>query len=166
MRENIVSGAAAKKLYDVLPNDWKGATIEPISNRQIVLSGRRCSVGIDHELSGGVVVEARLKFNSMFPNWYWQRRLLPGWTREQFIRAASRCYAEAMEKDDLRKRAENLDVKVVPILANEGVRDAFVDEVDIVEEQSGHPTDYLGMTKEDFLFWEQWIAKWKQEHGL
>lgn len=132
----------------------------------ITLVARRLGGESPERLTGGVTVSAWLPYPSYggLPPMYRRpgsasppiyRRLRPGWTEAQFLRAAEGVYARAREAARLQLRRENVADAFKPY---EG--DAMAQAVRAMA-RKGHYRIYEMITVEDCAFWLKWLTKWR-----
>jgi len=164
-RDNLVGAIAAQRMIAVLGPGTEVVDY-PVSQGTIHL--RRSYRWKHHphlgpgqvdtsscELTGGLLVWGTLH-DSRYGNRI-QRRLRPGWTPRQLVRAVSsvwiRMDREAKRRTQVRAYERELEALAAPYQADEHFRDAIT----TAEETLGN-SDYELMTPESFEAWKAWIA--------
>ena len=150
----------------------------------MILTARRCYNGWHRDgrgfharirWTGGCKVTARCRPVEMRHRSFGNRsieavrRLKPGWTEEQFIRAACHCYNEVrqvlheQEADPIHRRREALYDR----FESPGrITNDLLEVITGAYQEHGHSGDYQEMTEVDICFWDDFLDRWEKEHPL
>jgi hypothetical protein len=171
MQTSIVAAARARDLLEVLTKDGTLEQIGPFPDgtgrlEVITLSARRAGYWTGpYERrrwvnSGGVYMAAAVKPPTYggYQGAVSSRRLKPGWSPDQFLRAAAACYHDAVLTANLQSYRENVYAAFQPFEKDT----ALIDAAEAESENTIHTTIYDEMSREDCIFWLDWLRARKE----